>query len=160
MSSNITESRLAAFRTSTSIGAVLLSKRIADAINDAINDAAGWKSIPGTLRARARRRARDVEAARVRARVGPKDARAALRGMAAGQRRAHEGDARGAGTWWGNEFNFEGQKARAKAYEGKTFAMKVQARGLHNGLVIIGLASGASLDENKGNHYHDALARV
>ena len=69
-------------------------------------------------------------------------------------------DARGAGAWWVNEFNFEDQKARAKAYEGKTFAMKVQARGLHNGLVIIGLASGASLDENKGNHYHDALARV
>ena len=39
MSSNITESRLA-FRTSISIGAVILSKRIADAINDT----ADWRN--------------------------------------------------------------------------------------------------------------------
>ena len=40
MISNITGSRWLAFRTSTSIGAVLLSKSIADAINDT----AGWKN--------------------------------------------------------------------------------------------------------------------
>ena len=54
-------------------------------------------------------------------------------------------DAHGAGTWWGNKFDFEGQKARAKAYEGKAFAMEVQARGQHNGLVIMGLTGGAKL---------------
>ena len=61
-------------------------------------------------------------------------------------------DVRGAGAWWGIEFDFEGEGARAKVYEGKTFAMEVQARALHNGLVIMGLTSSASLDGRMGNH--------
>ena len=65
-------------------------------------------------------------------------------------------DVRGAGAWWGIEFDFEdgeaGALASAAGYAGKTFAMEVQARALENGLVIMGFTGGASLDGLKGNH--------
>ncbi|KAH9944964.1 PLP-dependent transferase [Epithele typhae] len=61
-------------------------------------------------------------------------------------------DVRGAGAWWGVEFDFENDAARAKGYEGKAFAMDVQARALENGLIIMGFTGGASLDGAMGNH--------
>ena len=48
-------------------------------------------------------------------------------------------------------FGFEGEEAREKEYEGKTFAMEVQARA-QNGLVIMDFTGGASLDGKKENH--------
>ena len=61
-------------------------------------------------------------------------------------------DVRGGGMWWGIEFDFDNELARAKGYEGKTFAMDVQAKALKNGLVIMGFTGGSSLDGLKGNH--------
>ena len=59
---------------------------------------------------------------------------------------------RGGGAWWGIEFDFEVPEAAQKGYEGKTFAMDVQARALENGLIIMGFTGGSSLDGLKGNH--------
>ena len=39
-----------------------------------------------------------------------------------------------------------------EGYEGKTFAMDVQARALENGLVIMGFTGGSNLEGTKGNH--------
>ena len=50
------------------------------------------------------------------------------------------------------DFDFEGEEVTGKGYEGKTFAMEVQARALQNGMVIMGFTGGASLDGKKGNH--------
>ena len=62
-------------------------------------------------------------------------------------------DVRGCGAWWGIEFDFEGvEAAEAKGYDGKVFAMEVQAKALENGLIIMGFTGGASLDGLKGNH--------
>ena len=63
-------------------------------------------------------------------------------------------DVRGSGAWWGVEFDFEGEETEAvkKGYEGKTFALDVQARALENGLIIMGFTGGASTDGKKGNH--------
>ena len=69
-------------------------------------------------------------------------------------------DVRGGGAWWGIEFNFEGEEARAKTYEGKTFAMQVQARALQNGLVIMGFTRGASMDGKKRNYCVLSIACV
>ncbi|KAI0738629.1 PLP-dependent transferase [Daedaleopsis nitida] len=61
-------------------------------------------------------------------------------------------DLRGGGMWYGVEFEFAGTQAEAKGYEGKVFAMDVQARALENGLIIMGFTGGSSLDGLKGNH--------
>ncbi len=62
-------------------------------------------------------------------------------------------DIRGGGAWWAVEFDFTtGEKAVQSGYEGKTFALDVQARALENGLVIMGFTGGSSLDGLKGNH--------
>ncbi|KAI0730609.1 PLP-dependent transferase [Earliella scabrosa] len=65
-------------------------------------------------------------------------------------------DVRGGGMWWAVEFDFAegegGAEAAKKGYEGKTFAMDVQARAMENGLVIMGFTGGSSLDGLKGNH--------
>ena len=62
-------------------------------------------------------------------------------------------DIRGGAGFWGIEFDFEGvEAAEAKGYDGKVFAIEVQAKALENGLIIMGFTGGASLDGLKGNH--------
>ncbi|RPD53382.1 PLP-dependent transferase [Lentinus tigrinus ALCF2SS1-7] len=63
-------------------------------------------------------------------------------------------DVRGGGAWWAVEFDFDNEaaKAKAKGYEGKTFGTDVQAKALENGLVIMGFTGGSSLDGLKGSH--------
>ena len=43
-------------------------------------------------------------------------------------------------------------EAAAKGYEGKTFALDVQARAMERGLVIMGFTGGSNLEGTEGNH--------
>lgn len=63
-------------------------------------------------------------------------------------------DIRGGGLFWGVEFDFETEKAKATSVDlkGEAFAMLVQAKALENGLVIIGMAGGSNLAGTKGSH--------
>ena len=70
-------------------------------------------------------------------------------------------DVHGGSAWCGIEFDFEGEEARALTYEGKMFAMQVQAaRALQNGLVIMSITRGARLDGKKGNYCMLSIACV
>ncbi|KAI0372588.1 PLP-dependent transferase [Pilatotrama ljubarskyi] len=52
-------------------------------------------------------------------------------------------DLRGGGAWWAVEFEFD---------DGEPFALAVQARALENGVVVMGFNGGASLDGKRGHH--------
>lgn len=60
-------------------------------------------------------------------------------------------DIRGAGCWWGIEFDFEDPSARKVDLKGQSFAIVVQQRALDKGLIIMGMAGTASLDGRKGD---------
>jgi E3 ubiquitin-protein ligase TRIP12 len=47
-------------------------------------------------------------------------------------------DIRGGGTFWGVEFDFNGEEAKSLNFAGKQFGMLVQARCLENGLIVMG----------------------
>ncbi|KAI0319975.1 PLP-dependent transferase [Amylostereum chailletii] len=61
-------------------------------------------------------------------------------------------DIRGGGAFWAVEFDFTGPEASEVDFKGKAFAMTVQARCMENGLIVMGMTGGASLDNTKGDH--------
>ncbi|KAG6821487.1 hypothetical protein H0H93_010211 [Arthromyces matolae] len=59
-------------------------------------------------------------------------------------------DIRGGGGFWGIEFDFT--NAANLDFGNVAFAFRVQARALENGLVIIGMTGGSNLEGTKGDH--------
>lgn len=60
-------------------------------------------------------------------------------------------DIRGAGCWWGIEFDFDGPGCRKLDLKGEKFAVAVQQRALDSGLIIMGMSGTAALDGSKGD---------
>lgn len=60
-------------------------------------------------------------------------------------------DIRGAGCWWGIEFDFDGPQCRKVDLKGEKFAIAVQQRALDKGLIIMGMTGTAALDGSKGD---------
>lgn len=60
-------------------------------------------------------------------------------------------DIRGAGCWWGIEFDFNDPDAPKVDLKGKSFAIAVQQRAMDHGLIVMGMAGTASLDGTKGD---------
>ncbi|KAL9713467.1 hypothetical protein Ac2012v2_003077 [Leucoagaricus gongylophorus] len=61
-------------------------------------------------------------------------------------------DIRGGGLFWGVEFSWETLEAGAIDLKGGSFAMLVQARTLKNGVVIMAFTGGANKEGSKGDH--------
>ncbi|KAG1780930.1 hypothetical protein EV702DRAFT_963221 [Suillus placidus] len=61
-------------------------------------------------------------------------------------------DVRGAGAFFGVEFDFSSLEARRVDMKDQRFAMTVQACCLKNGLVAMGMVGGSSIDGSKGDH--------
>ncbi|KZT07265.1 uncharacterized protein LAESUDRAFT_736512 [Laetiporus sulphureus 93-53] len=61
-------------------------------------------------------------------------------------------DVRGRGGWWGIEFDFSCPEAAKLDFKGDHFATMVQARCMEKGLIIMGLTSGANLEGTAGDH--------
>ncbi|PCH36374.1 PLP-dependent transferase [Wolfiporia cocos MD-104 SS10] len=61
-------------------------------------------------------------------------------------------DVRGGGAWWGVEFDFSGPEAARLDFKGEKFAMAVQARCMDKGLIIMGLTGGANIEGTTGDH--------
>ncbi|KAF9269422.1 PLP-dependent transferase [Marasmius fiardii PR-910] len=66
--------------------------------------------------------------------------------------KAYTFDIRGGGLFWGIEFDFDTPEAAGVDLKGKGFAMLVQARALEKGMVIMGFTGGSNLEGNKGSH--------
>ena len=60
-------------------------------------------------------------------------------------------DIRGAGCWWGIEFDFDDPAVAKVDMKGNSFAIAVQQRALDNGLIVMGMAGTASVDGTKGD---------
>lgn len=60
-------------------------------------------------------------------------------------------DIRGAGGFWAVEFDFENADAAKYDFGGKAFAALVSDRALANGLIIMGMSGGAAIDGSKGD---------
>ncbi|KAJ6617894.1 pyridoxal phosphate-dependent transferase [Mycena sp. CBHHK59/15] len=60
-------------------------------------------------------------------------------------------DIRGGGAFWGIEFDFDCAAAAVLDFKGARFAMLVQARALRDGLVVMGMVGGANLQGTKGD---------
>ena len=60
-------------------------------------------------------------------------------------------DIRGAGCWWGIEFDFDGPECRKVDLKVRTFAIAVQQHALDKGLIIMGMSGTATLDGSKGD---------
>ncbi|KAI0333868.1 PLP-dependent transferase [Cubamyces sp. BRFM 1775] len=146
------------------IGAVFMSKRVADGVRDA----SGFWKHGHTYQANPLACAASLAVQKVIAEeklldnvavVGP-HLGALLRSRLQGPNALAAPfvfDVRGGGAWWAVEFDFDGPEAAgkldlAKIRGGEHFAMAVQARALENGLVIMGFTGGASLDGKKGHH--------
>ncbi|KAI9062551.1 PLP-dependent transferase [Trametes sanguinea] len=146
-----------------SIGAVLMSKRVASGVRDA----SGFWKHGHTYQANPLACAASLAVQKViadenllenvRTLIGPTMG-ALLRERLQGPNapaRPFVFDIRGGGAWWGIEFDFDGPEAAGKVDLAKVkepFAMAVQARALENGLIIMGFTGGASLDGKKGQH--------
>ncbi|THU90840.1 PLP-dependent transferase [Dendrothele bispora CBS 962.96] len=61
-------------------------------------------------------------------------------------------DIRGGGLFWGVEFDFDSPGAKKVDMKGKGFAMEVQACALENNMVIMGFTGACSMEAGKGNH--------
>lgn len=59
-------------------------------------------------------------------------------------------DIRGGGLLWGIEFDFA--SANHVDFKGNAFAMRVYARALQNGLIIMSFTGGANIEGTKGDH--------
>lgn len=60
-------------------------------------------------------------------------------------------DIRGAGCWWGIEFDFNDPDAAKVDFKGQSFAINVQQRAMEHGLIVMGMSGTASLDGTKGD---------
>jgi E3 ubiquitin-protein ligase TRIP12 len=58
---------------------------------------------------------------------------------------------RGAGGFWAIEYDFENSEAASYNFGNKVFAMVVQEKAFDNGLIVMGMAGGASLDGTRGH---------
>ncbi|KAJ4473595.1 hypothetical protein J3R30DRAFT_3659131 [Lentinula aciculospora] len=61
-------------------------------------------------------------------------------------------DIRGGGLFWGIEFDFESPEAAKVDMKSQKFGMAVQARALEKGLIIMGFFGGSNLEGTKGDH--------
>ncbi|KAF8623231.1 hypothetical protein AX15_006465 [Amanita polypyramis BW_CC] len=61
-------------------------------------------------------------------------------------------DIRGGGGFWAVEFDVDVPEAAQLDLKGDRFAILVQARALKNGLVVMGMPGGATLEGTKGEH--------
>jgi len=61
-------------------------------------------------------------------------------------------DIRGGGLFWGIEFDFTSSEAARLDFQGKSFGMLVQERCFDNGLVIMGMTGGANVEGTRGDH--------
>lgn len=61
-------------------------------------------------------------------------------------------DVRGGGCFWAVEFDFTVPETSKADLKGKAFAMVVQARCLEKGLIVMGMTGGANLEGTKGDH--------
>ncbi|KZT67358.1 hypothetical protein DAEQUDRAFT_673424 [Daedalea quercina L-15889] len=61
-------------------------------------------------------------------------------------------DIRGGGAWWGVEFDFTGPEASRVNFNGQRFGILAQARCLEKGLLIMGLTGGANIEGTAGDH--------
>ncbi|PFH51863.1 hypothetical protein AMATHDRAFT_39945 [Amanita thiersii Skay4041] len=61
-------------------------------------------------------------------------------------------DVRGGGGFWAIEFDFSCPKAAQLDFNGEKFAMLVQARALENGLIVMGMTGGANVEGTQGDH--------
>ncbi|TFK57643.1 PLP-dependent transferase [Heliocybe sulcata] len=61
-------------------------------------------------------------------------------------------DIRGGGGFWGIEFDFTAPEASRVNFRGQAFAILVQARALEKGLICMGLTGGANVEGTKGDH--------
>ncbi|TFK74978.1 hypothetical protein BDN72DRAFT_886090 [Pluteus cervinus] len=61
-------------------------------------------------------------------------------------------DIRGGGGFWAIEFDFDGPEAASLDFKGQQFAMLVQARALENSLIVMGMVGGANLQGTQGDH--------
>ncbi|KAI0831829.1 PLP-dependent transferase [Trametes gibbosa] len=143
------------------IGAVLISKRVADGLRDA---SGFWKhghtyqatplSCAAALAVQRVIVAEDL-LANVQ-RIGPllgERLRTRLLGPNA-LAAPYVFDVRGGGAWWGIEFDFESPAGERLDFKtaGGNFALAVQARALENGLIVMAFSGGGSLDGTKGHH--------
>ncbi|KAJ7066411.1 PLP-dependent transferase [Mycena amicta] len=60
-------------------------------------------------------------------------------------------DIRGGGGFWGIEFDFDCPEAKSYDFRGHSFSMLVQAHAIENGLIIMAMTGNASLDGKKGD---------
>ena len=60
-------------------------------------------------------------------------------------------DIRGAGCWWGIEFDFSSPDAAKVDLRGQSFAIAVQQRALDHDLIIMGMSGTSSLDGTRGD---------
>jgi len=61
-------------------------------------------------------------------------------------------DIRGGGLFWGIEFDFTGPEAAAYDFNGKQFGGLVQAKAMTKNLIIIGMSGCANVEGTKGDH--------
>jgi len=61
-------------------------------------------------------------------------------------------DIRGGGAWWGIEFDFTSPEAARLDFKGQAFAMLVQARCLEKNLIVMGMTGGSNLEGTVGDH--------
>ena len=61
-------------------------------------------------------------------------------------------DIRGAGGFWGVEFDFTGPEAKKLDFKGDRFALLVQSKALENGLNLMGFTGCADLGGVNGDH--------
>ncbi|KAF8889303.1 hypothetical protein BD779DRAFT_1611065 [Infundibulicybe gibba] len=61
-------------------------------------------------------------------------------------------DIRGGGGFWCVEFDFSGPESAKIDWKGQQFAMLVQARALETGLIVMGMVGGSNLEGTVGNH--------
>ncbi|KAF9047193.1 PLP-dependent transferase [Hymenopellis radicata] len=61
-------------------------------------------------------------------------------------------DIRGGGLFWAIEFDFSGEKASLLDFGKDQFAMLVQARALEKGVIVMGMTGGANLQGTEGDH--------
>ncbi|KAI0924247.1 hypothetical protein AcW2_005178 [Taiwanofungus camphoratus] len=143
-----------------SIGAVLMSKRVADGIRD--SSAGIWKhghtyqahplacaaslAVQKVIAAENLLENARIQGAHlaslIRERLQSPNALAAPFAF----------DVRGGGAWWGVEFDFTGPEAVRLNFKGTAFATAVQARCLEKGLIIMGLTGGANVAGTAGDH--------
>lgn len=61
-------------------------------------------------------------------------------------------DIRGGGLFWGIEFDFTSPEAAKLDFKGQSFGMLVQECCFNNGLVILGMTGGANIEGTQGDH--------